>query len=129
LGWGTGLSVIWIGLFVIALERLALDPEMLSLRLLEMLAGLIVLAAGIALYVSADLGAGPRDALMLRLAGRSGLQLWLVGTGLELLALVGGMILGGKAGIGTLVYALAITPGIAVSFGLLARLTPPATAP
>ena len=28
--------------------------------------------------------------------------------------------LGGTAGVGTLVYALAITPGIAVSFGLLA---------
>jgi uncharacterized membrane protein YczE len=80
-------------------------------RLLELAVGLVLLAGGVALYVCADLGAGPRDALMLRLATRYGLQLWLVGTGLELLALAGGVILGGRAGVGTLVYALAITPG------------------
>jgi uncharacterized protein len=126
LGWGTALSVIWIGLFVIILERVPLRFEAVHMRVLEMLFGLVVLAAGIALYVCADLGAGPRDALMLRLASRYRVRLTVAGTGLELLALGGGRLLGGKAGVGTLVYALAITPGIGAFFGLLARWDPAA---
>jgi uncharacterized membrane protein YczE len=117
---------VLIGMFVIALERIPLDPGSLPLRVVLMLAGLIVLAAGIALYVAAALGAGPRDALMLLAASRYHVRLSVAGTGLELLALIGGIALGGRAGVGTLIYALAITPGIELFFELLARLTPPA---
>jgi uncharacterized membrane protein YczE len=123
LGWGTGLSVLMIGVFVMALERIPHEPGALPLRVTEMLAGLGLLAAGIALYVSADMGGGPRDALMLCLAARYSIRISVAGTGLELLALCGGLLLGGKAGVGTFVYALAVTPGIAIFFRLIAGLT------
>jgi uncharacterized membrane protein YczE len=71
-----------------------------------------VLLNGIAtgMYIGAGLGPGPRDGLMTGLARRSGRSLRLVRTALEATALVLGWMLGGTAGVGTVIYLLAIGP-------------------
>ncbi len=63
-----------------------------------------------ALYIGAQFGRGPRDGLMTGLSRRTGLSLRLVRTGLEVSVVVLGLLLGGVAGFGTVLYALAIGP-------------------
>ncbi len=62
------------------------------------------------MYIGAQLGRGPRDGLMTGLARRTGLSLRLVRTLLEVTVVVIGLLLGGVAGLGTVLYALAIGP-------------------
>ena len=66
--------------------------------------------AATAAYIGAELGRGPRDGLMTGLARRSGRSLRLVRTAMELTVVAIGLLLGGVAGLGTIVYALSIGP-------------------
>ena len=75
-----------------------------------MVGGVLLCGLASALYIGAQLGRGPRDGLMTGLARRTGLSLRLVRTGLEVAVVVIGLLLGGVAGVGTVVYALAIGP-------------------
>jgi uncharacterized membrane protein YczE len=63
-----------------------------------------------AAYVGARLGPGPRDGLMTGIAARTGWSLRVVRTGIEVTVLAVGWLLGGTAGIGTVLYAVAIGP-------------------
>jgi uncharacterized membrane protein YczE len=63
-----------------------------------------------ALYIGAQLGRGPRDGLMTGLSRRTGRSLRLVRTSIEVTVLVLGLLLGGVAGAGTVLYAVTIGP-------------------
>jgi uncharacterized membrane protein YczE len=73
-------------------------------------AGLLLFGLGTGLYLSAEAGSGPRDSLMVAIARRRHWPVWRARLLLELLALSAGVALGAGAGVGTLVYALAIGP-------------------
>jgi uncharacterized membrane protein YczE len=73
-------------------------------------AGIALLGLGTGLYLSARLGAGPRDSMMVALAGRRGWTTARARAAIEFLALGAGIALGGRAGAGTLIYAAAIGP-------------------
>jgi len=79
-------------------------------RVALMVGGVLLCGFASALYIGAQLGRGPRDGLMTGLARRTGLSLRLVRTGLEVTVVLGGLVLGGIVGVGTLLYALAIGP-------------------
>jgi uncharacterized membrane protein YczE len=74
--------------------------------------GLILGGLGGALYLGSQLGAGPRDGLMLGLSRKTGRSVRVTRTALEVFVLIVGWILGGAVGIGTLVSALTIGPAI-----------------
>ena len=59
---------------------------------------------------AAGFGPGPRDGLMTGLHRVTGRSLRLVRTAIEVAVLAAGVLLGGTAGAGTVVYALAIGP-------------------
>lgn len=73
-------------------------------------AGIAALGLGTGLYLSARLGAGPRDSVMVALSRRPGWTLSRARIVLELSVLSIGLLLGGAVGIGTLLFALAIGP-------------------
>ena len=75
-----------------------------------MVGGVALCGLASAMYIGAQLGRGPRDGLMTGLHRRTGLSLRLVRTGLEVAVVLVGLLLGGVAGLGTLLYALAIGP-------------------
>jgi uncharacterized membrane protein YczE len=74
-----------------------------------LLAGIVITALGMAMYIGAGLGPGPRDGLMTGISAK-GYPLWIVRTVLELVALAAGWVLGGDVGIGTVLFALGIGP-------------------
>ena len=67
-------------------------------------------ALATALYIGSQFGPGPRDGLMTGLHRRTGVSIRLVRTGIEVLVVAVGWLLGGLVGVGTVVYALAIGP-------------------
>ena len=109
-GVGTVANVILIGVAVDVTAPLIPDVDGYAAR--GLLLALGILANGLAggLYIGAGLGPGPRDGLMTGLARRTGWPLRRVRTGIELVVLACGWLLGGTVGIGTVAYALAIGP-------------------
>lgn len=84
-------------------------PTQLALVLLGV--GLIGLGSG--LYLTTNLGPGPRDGWMTGLHLRTGWPVGRVRLGIELVVLAGGWLLGGTVGLGTVLFALLIGPAVA----------------
>ena len=63
----------------------------------------------------ANLGPGPRDGLMTGLQKHSNLPLAVVRTAIEVFVVTLGWLLGGVAGVGTLLFAFGIGPSISMS--------------
>jgi uncharacterized membrane protein YczE len=74
--------------------------------------GLFMAGFGSVLYLGSQLGAGPRDGLMLGLSRKTGWSVRFTRTALEVFVLIVGWVLGGAVGIGTVVFALAIGPAM-----------------
>jgi hypothetical protein len=74
-----------------------------------MLGGIVVTGLGSAVYIGSGLGPGPRDGLMTGLAAR-GMQIRVARTGIEVIVLVVGWLLGGQVGVGTVAFAVLIGP-------------------
>jgi uncharacterized membrane protein YczE len=108
-GIGTVLNTLTVGIVAdVALEVID-APSGLVLRWLLLLGGVLVIAFGIGLYISAGLGPGPRDGLMTGIAAK-GFPIWIVRTVIELVALAIGYALGGDIGVGTVIFAFGIGP-------------------
>lgn len=109
-GVGTVANVVVIAVAVDA--ALALIPHLSALapRIGLMVAGVVLNGLATACYVGARLGPGPRDGLMTGLHARTGWSVRLVRTGIEVIVLVTGWLLGGTVGVGTVLYAVAIGP-------------------
>lgn len=124
-GPGTVANAVLIGLFVDLLLRVdgvaGLDDSALGVRIALLAAGLVCFGVGSAFYIGADLGAGPRDSLMLVLSARTGVRIGAVRAGLEVAVTVLGFALGGTVGIGTLAFAFGIGPLVELSFWVLQR--------
>jgi uncharacterized membrane protein YczE len=77
-----------------------------------MVGGVGVIGFGSGLYLSADLGPGPRDGLMTGVHHRFGWSIRRARTAIELTVLAIGWALGGTIGLGTIVFALGIGPTV-----------------
>lgn len=109
-GVGTISNAIVVGLSADWFLAMLPTPDGLALRVVLLVAGIVLNGVATGAYIGSQLGRGPRDGLMTGLARRTGRSLRLVRTLLELSAVAVGLLLGGVAGIGTVVYALAIGP-------------------
>ena len=118
-GLGTVLNAFEIGLVVGVVLPLVPEPEALAARVAMMIGGVVIIAIGSGLYIGAGLGPGPRDGLMTGLA-RHGVSIRLARTGIEVLVLAAGVLLGGSIGVGTAVFALGIGPLVQVFLPRLA---------
>jgi uncharacterized membrane protein YczE len=108
-GIGTITNVVWIGLSLDVLLSLTATPGSLALRWLLLLAGPVLFGIGVAVYIGAGVGTGPRDGVMTGLELR-GVPIYAARTALELTALGVGWSLGGTVGFGTIYFALTTGP-------------------
>jgi uncharacterized membrane protein YczE len=87
------------------------------------LIGIAMVGIGSSLYITCGLGPGPRDGLMTALHNKSGVRIGRVRLAIEVTVLVVGWLLGGTVGLGTLMFALLIGQSIAISLGVVSRVT------
>jgi len=87
------------------------------------LLGIALVGMGSALYITCALGPGPRDGLMTSIHNKTGVRVGRVRLGIEGTVLVLGWLLGGTIGLGTALFALFIGQSIAISLGVVSRLT------
>ncbi|OYO06504.1 hypothetical protein CGZ97_07775 [Enemella evansiae] len=109
-GLGTVLNALIVGVAADLGLWLLPQPDGLAPRAGLLVAGVVLNGLAGAIYVGAQLGPGPRDGLMTGLHRVTGRSLRLVRTGIEVVVLALGWLLGGQVGIGTVLYALAIGP-------------------
>lgn len=108
-GVGTILNAIEIGLVVDLVGGRLPDTDRLVPRIAYLLLGIAIIAIGSGFYIGAGLGPGPRDGLMMGLKQR-GLSVRLARTIIELCVGIGGVLLGVRPGIGTLLFMFGIGP-------------------
>jgi uncharacterized protein len=112
---GAFLNMLLIGIFIDLFNFLIPAPESFGAQLIVFAIGILVIGYGIGLYVSADLGAGPRDSLMLLVTEKTGWKVQWVRNGMELIVFFFGWLLGGPVGIGTVVIALGLGSIVGIS--------------
>jgi uncharacterized membrane protein YczE len=109
-GIGTVSNAIVIGVSADAFLSVMPVPGTLGVRVGLLVAGVALNGLATAAYIGAQLGRGPRDGLMTGFSRRTGYSLRLVRTVMELTVVALGLLLGGAAGLGTILYAVAIGP-------------------
>jgi uncharacterized membrane protein YczE len=122
-GFGTLSNILIISLFIEIATNIFPKQEELLPGLIFTLIGIAMVGIGSSLYITCGLGPGPRDGAMTGLHQRTGVRVGRVRLGLEVVVSIAGALLGGTLGLGTLLFALLIGQSVAISFGLLARLT------
>jgi uncharacterized membrane protein YczE len=121
-GPGTVANMLLIGVFEDLLLATGvgdnLEDAAVILRLPLVILGVLTIGLGSALYIGAQMGAGPRDSLMVALSLRFKISTRVARTVVEGSALLGGVILGGQLGVGTLLFVLTIGPSVQLFFKL-----------
>ena len=127
-GVATILNMLLIGIFIDLQLRSNWLPDLSAtqwpLRLFVDVIGVFLMGLGTAFYITPRLGAGPRDGLMLRLHILTGMRISIVRAAIELTALTIGFLLGGPAGLGTLIYAFGIGPSVEIGFWIIKKYFP-----
>jgi uncharacterized membrane protein YczE len=126
-GLGTLANAVVIAIAIDVMLRWLPEPRDGIARLAEVLAAIVSIGVGSGLYLTTWLGPGPRDGWMTGLARRTHIPIATVRLSIEITALVAGWLLGGRVGLGTVVFALTVGYAVSLSMTLLARLSPRAT--
>lgn len=109
-GLGTVSNAIVLGLAADATLAVLPPLESMVARSALLVGAIVLNAIATGMYIGAGFGPGPRDGLMTGLHARTGWSLRGIRTAIELSVLLIGWLLGGKFGVGTVIYALSIGP-------------------
>ncbi len=121
-GIGTILNALIVAVMIdICIKFLPSPENYLSQILLGAIAVLIVGLGG-GIYLIANLGAGPRDGLMVGLQIKTNLPIAAVRASMEITVVCVGWYLGGIVGIGTLLFAFGIGPCVALGLFLVNKI-------
>ena len=106
-GIATIFDAFWIGLTADFIINLIPVAKSLLIQIIYLIIGITLIGLGTAIYVGGDLGAGPRDGIMVGLE-KLGLKIGTARTLLEFVAFSIGFLLGGKIGIASIIIVLSI---------------------
>ncbi len=108
IGSGSILNIIFFGTFMDLILYLDIVPlsNNLFIGVFMMFLGIFVLSLGCYLYISTGLGCGPRDALMVALTKKTKFSVGTVRNVIEISVLITGYLMGGYAGVGTIITAI-----------------------
>ncbi|WP_107726808.1 YczE/YyaS/YitT family protein [Desmospora activa] len=111
-GPGALLNMLLIGFFVDLFLAMPwfVTPEQLWARWILMIVAIIIMGFGCGLYIAPQLGAGPRDGVVLALSRRYGWSVGRVRLGMEVTVMGLGWLLGGPVFVGTLLFSVMIGP-------------------
>ncbi len=109
-GLGTVLNVCLVGLAADWTALILPPAEGGVEKVVYFAVGMVMFAFFDALYLGAQLGAGPRDGIMTGLTRVTRQPVRRVRTGIEIIVAITGWLLGGTLGIGTVLIALSMGP-------------------
>ena len=118
-GPGTIANMILIGVFVDWTYGLVPTMTELPFKIAMFVSGLLLMGLATAVYIGAGLGAGPRDSLMLGLHRVTGLSVRVTRTFIEASVFTVGVLLGGKFGLGTVLFVVGIGAVVQLFLALL----------
>ena len=117
MGWGTLGNILSIGPWVDL--WMSLVPEVnnnLLLQIPMLLVAIVIMGLASAIYIGVDAGAGPRDSMMLAIKRTTGISIRVARAIIEVTVVTLGWLLGGPAGLGTVIYALLVGPSVQFGF-------------
>ena len=120
-GIGTILNAIIIGLMIDVCIKFVPTPENYIYQILLAIVAVLTVGLGGGIYLVANLGAGPRDGLMVGLQKNTNLPIAVVRGSLEITVMSIGWYLGGTVGVGTLLFAFGIGPAVALGLFLVGK--------
>ena len=123
-GLGTVMNILVIAVAIDVMTPLLPTPISVVGQTIEALFGILLVGFASALYITCNVGSGPRDGLMTGLNEKTGIRIGRVRTGIEVVVLTIGWLLGGVVGVGTLLFAVLIGQSVAIAFGLVERISP-----
>ena len=146
-GWSIGLSTFVISIFVLLMWiplkqkpgmgtilnafiiALTLEfsiyylpyPETYPMQILQVVVGVLIIGIGSGFYLIANLGAGPRDGLMIGLQKKTNLPIYSIRTIIEVSVVIVGWIMGGVVGLGTAIFAFGVGPSVALGLSIIGK--------
>jgi hypothetical protein len=121
-GIGTILNALIIGLMIDVCIRYVPTPENFISQILLGAFAVLTVGIGGGIYLVANLGAGPRDGLMIGLQKKTNFPIASVRAALEITVMSIGWYLGGTVGVGTLLFAFGIGPCVALGLYLVNKI-------
>lgn len=122
-GFGTVSNIVLIATFIELGTHIFPEANSFAVGIVYNFIGISLVGIGSALYITCGLGPGPRDGAMTGLHYRTGVRVGRVRMAIEVTVLAVGFLMGGTVGVGTALFALFIGQSVAISLGILARLT------
>jgi uncharacterized membrane protein YczE len=120
IGWGTLVNILTIGLWEdLALWLLPAVNHNLPVQIAMLLFATALMGLASAIYIGVEAGAGPRDSLMLAIKRTTGWSVRAARGTIEITVVALGWLLGGPAGLGTVIFALLIGTAVQVGFKIL----------
>jgi len=119
IGWGTLANILSIGPWEdLSLRLIKPVNDNLPLQIAMLLVAIALMGIASAIYIGVDAGAGPRDSLMLAIKRKTSLSIRTARGSIEVTVVLIGWLLGGPAGVGTVVFALLVGPSVQLGFKL-----------
>ena len=121
-GMGTIFNALIIGLMIDVCIKFVPTPEDFIHQIFLAIAAVLTVGLGGGIYLVANLGAGPRDGLMIGFQKKTNFPIASVRATLEITVMSIGWYLGGTVGVGTFLFAFGIGPAVALSLYIVEKI-------
>ena len=121
-GMGTILNALIIAIMIDLCIKYVPTPSNYIYQLILAVISVIMVGIGGGIYLISNLGAGPRDGLMIGLQKITNFPIAIVRATLEISVVSIGWYLGGTVGVGTLLFAFGIGPCVALGLFLVDKI-------
>ena len=121
-GMGTILNALIIAIMIDLCIKYVPTPSNYIYQLILAVISVIMVGIGGCIYLVSNLGAGPRDGLMIGLQKITNFPIAVVRATLEISVVSIGWYLGGTVGVGTLLFAFGIGPCVALGLFLVDKI-------
>jgi len=120
-GMGTILNAFIIALTIEFSVFYLPYPETYPMQIVQVVIGVLIIGIGSGFYLIANLGAGPRDGLMIGLQKKTNLPIYSIRTIIEVSVVIVGWLMGGVVGLGTAIFAFGIGPSVALGLSMVGK--------
>ena len=120
-GIGTIFNIIIIAAMIDLSIAFVETPQSYINQIIMAIVAVLLVGLGSGIYLTANLGPGPRDGLMTGIQRKTNLPIAVVRAFLEITVVSVGWYLGGTVGIGTLLFAFGIGPAVALGLFLVKK--------